>query len=46
MPQGIKSAMLKDASQKLIYAINKQNDAVQRNFLARISKHWQSSVAG
>ena len=42
--QGIKSAMLKDTSQKLIYAINKQNDATERNFLAWILRHRQSSV--
>jgi hypothetical protein len=34
-----------NSSQKLNYAINKQNDAPLRNFVARISKHWQSSVA-
>ncbi|MDE1994936.1 MAG: hypothetical protein KGI75_20710 [Rhizobiaceae bacterium] len=42
----IKGAQVKDSSQKLIHAINKQNDAPQRNFLALILRDRQSSVVG
>ncbi|RUM23664.1 hypothetical protein EFQ99_20520 [Rhizobium vallis] len=38
-------AVFRDASQKLNYAINKQNDIIKRNFISSSGLIWQSSVA-
>jgi hypothetical protein len=42
-PRVIKAPVF-DASQKLNYAINNQNDALQRNFVSSFLSLWQSSV--